>query len=136
MLPAPRWPSLCTPRARYGGSAIVSTRIGGPPPHYAYVSRDKPVPHKFKVAKWAYITVRAPCDCGRANRAIWEATIVGAALRDARYGAEEPQSAVLVVATSMNLAACQFKRPRITSGSSRGDVEPGRAASRHISHGS
>jgi len=70
---------------RYGGNAIVSTRVGGPPPHYAYVSRDKSVPRKFKVAKWAYITVRAPCDCGRANRAIWEATIVGAALRDAMH---------------------------------------------------
>lgn len=74
--------ALNTIAARYGGSAIVSTRIGGPPPHYAYVSREKPVPRKFKVAKWAYITVRAPCNCGRANRAIWEATVVGAALRD------------------------------------------------------
>ncbi len=69
--------------AHYGGTAIVSTRIGGPPPHWHYVSRGKPIPHRFKIAKWAYITVRAPCNCARANRAIWEGTVVGAALRDA-----------------------------------------------------
>ena len=73
--------------SRVSGSLIVSAWVGNPPRNYHPISRSKPLPPNIKsaigIGKMAQFTVRAPCECGRADRGLWQAELVAGALRDA-----------------------------------------------------
>lgn len=78
--------------ARSGASKIVEARIGKPP---SWAEEAGAPPE----AAWAYFTVAVPKLGPEANRAIWEADLVGAAAREAIPAAGGPE----VLSSSLTL---------------------------------
>jgi len=89
-----RWPSTLVGKspdeivntlvARYGGSDIVDASVTGPPAGFQPTDGSAPSPDTSNW-KFAHFTVSVPCKCVAAHRALWEASLVSGALRDALH---------------------------------------------------
>lgn len=69
--------------ARYGGQAVLESKLGGPPHGWsATEDPNAPVPARVRGGRWLYTTVAANSLAASSVRPLWEANLVAGALRD------------------------------------------------------
>lgn len=76
---------------RTRSTAVVSARIGSAPEDFVPVEDASiPVPEKWAIGKWLYLTVRLPSQDAAALRSVWEGHVIIAAVREEMHAAGMP----------------------------------------------